>query len=1099
MECNTPVSSLAGEEIGMMTKRGLVCLLACALAHMVGLWASVSAQGDLATVTGRVFDPNAAVIVEATVTARNVDTGIETVGQTNEDGIYRFVNLGPGNYEISVSKKGFKVTVKPGVTLHVADTVSMNFTMQVGSVSETVRVEGGAPLINTESAAVSTVVDRQFAENLPMNGRSFQTLIQLAPGVVVVPTNNGDGGQFSVSGQRASSNYWMVDGVSANIGISAFFNPGNGVGGALGSFSILGGTNSLVSVDALQEFRIQTSTYAPEFGRTPGGQISILTRSGANQFHGTLFNYFRNDVLDANDWFADSKGLRKPEERQNDFGGTFSGPVLRDRTFFFFSYEGLRLRLPQTALDAVPDLNARQSAKPAVQPILNAFPLPNGSDNVATGVAQFNASFSNPATLDAYSIRIDHKLSNKLNLFGRYNYSPSEVDQRGSLGLPLSDVAPGRITTQTATVGATWAVSPAMSNDVRFNYSRTNGSSSIHLDTFGGAVPVTSLPLPSPFAANNSLFFFDILGLNGGNFFVGDNIGNRQRQINLVDDLSIQKGSHGLKFGIDFRRLSPSTSPRLYEQDVFFFGVSSAKAGDLAFGQVVSQVGATFLFRNLSIFAQDTWRIIPRLTLTYGLRWDVDFAPSTTNGPNISAVTGFNLNNLSALRLAPVGTSPYDTKYGNVAPRLGVAYQFSQNQDWQTVLRGGFGVFFDLATSEVGNLLNLGFPFYATNSNISGPCCGGTSTFPLSPSDAAPPPITQPGGGSGTVSAFDPNLQLPYTLQWNVAIEQALGRQQSASISYIGATGRRLIQSAFISSPNPNYASAQLVTNMATSDYNALQFQFQRRLSHGLQALASYTWAHSIDTASAGSAFGNAANALVPVLNANANRGPSDFDIRNAFSAGVTYDIPAPKINAFTNAILRGWSLQNVIQARSAPPVNVFNSVYGFGTLLNSKTPVRPDMVPGIPVYLYGSQYPGGKAINNTPGAVQGGCPDGSQSVGPFCPPPMDANGNPLRQGNLGRNAVRGFGTTQWDFAVHRDFPIKESLRLQFRAELFNVLNHPNFGQPVVDLSNSNFGRSIQMLGQSLGGSSNLGAGGFDSLYQIGGPRSVQLALKLTF
>ncbi len=337
----------------MMRKRSLVCLLVCALAHMVGFWASVSAQGDLASVTGRVFDPNAAVIVEATVTAKNVDTGIETVVRTNEDGIYGFVNLSPGNYEISVSKKGFKVTVKPGVTLHVADTVSMNFTMQVGSVSETVRVEGGAPLINTESAAVSTVVDRQFAENLPMNGRSFQTLIHLTPGVVLTVNNGTDQGQFSVNGQRASSNYWMVDGVGANIGISAF-GANTGIGGTLGSFSALGGTNSLVSVDALQEFRIQTSTYAPEFGRTPGGQISIVTRSGTNQLHGTVFDYLRNDVLDANDWFANSVGLRKPRERQNDFGGTFSGPILKDHTFFFFSYEGLRLRLPQTKLTNVP-------------------------------------------------------------------------------------------------------------------------------------------------------------------------------------------------------------------------------------------------------------------------------------------------------------------------------------------------------------------------------------------------------------------------------------------------------------------------------------------------------------------------------------------------------------------------------------------------------------------------------------------------------------------------------------------------------------------------------------------------------------------------
>ena len=324
-----------------------------------------------------------------------------------------------------------------GVTVNVQDHLEQNFKLVVGSVSESITVDGGAPLVNTESATVSTVVDRNFAENLPMNGRSFQTLIQLTPGVVLTANNGLDTGQFSVNGQRASSNYWMVDGVSANIGISAGQTPGNGLGGSLGSSSVLGGTNSLVSVDALQEFRIQTSTYAPEFGRTPGGQISIVTRSGTNQFHGTAFDYLRNDIFDANDWFngyTNNPPLPKAEERQNDFGGTFSGPILKSRTFFFFSYEGLRLRLPQTLLTFVPDLLSRQNALPAVQPYLNAFPMPNGPDDPATNVAQYNGSFSDPATLDAYSLRIDHKLSDKLVLFGRYNYSPSKISERGALG-----------------------------------------------------------------------------------------------------------------------------------------------------------------------------------------------------------------------------------------------------------------------------------------------------------------------------------------------------------------------------------------------------------------------------------------------------------------------------------------------------------------------------------------------------------------------------------------------------------------------------------------------------------------------------------------
>jgi hypothetical protein len=899
-----------------------------------------------------------------------------------------------------------------------------------------------------------------------------------------------DGGQFSVNGQRADANYWMVDGVSANIGTSGFPPPGNGLGGGLGSFSALGGTNSLVSVDALQEFRILTSTYAPEFGRTPGGQISILTRSGTNEFHGTAFDYLRNDLFDANDWFADFNKLPKPQERQNDFGGTFSGPILKDHTFFFFSYEGLRLRLPTTAETLVPDLAARQAAASALQPYLNAYPIPNGTD-LGGGVAQFNSSFSNSSTLDAYSIRIDQKVKDKLTLFGRYNYSPSSLTQRGLSNSALSEPEMDDITTQTATLGATWSISALTTNDLRFNYSRTNASGSFSMDNFGGAVPLASLPFPSPFNASNGQFIFDIFSL-GNNFTIGAGRAARtvQRQINIVDSLSVQKGRHSLKFGVDFRRLSPLSQFASYAQAVAFADVTSAETGSLSFSDVVSSIPAHLLFHNLGLFAQDTWRIIPRLTLTYGLRWDVDFSPSSSSGPNLAAVTGFNLGNLSQLALAPAGTPLFKTTYGNVAPRVGVAYQLTQDQNWITVLRGGFGVFYDLATAEVGNSITRDYPFGASRF--------GSGTFPLSAAGAAPPPITPAELVSGQLSAFDPHLRLPYTLQWNVAIEQGLGRQQTISASYVGAAGRRLIQTAFVFSPNSSFGQAQLVSNAATSNYNALQLQFQRRLSRGLQAIASYSWSHSIDDASAGSALGNPTNALVPGISPNANRGSSDFDIRNAFSAGVTYEVPTPKINAFTNAILRGWSLQSLIQARSAPPVNLFYSAF-FQLFNGALANARPDIVPGQPLYLHGSQC---VAVLGPPCA-------GGRGFNPsaFTSPPIDPNtGFPLRQGNLPRNSLRGFGATQWDFAIHRDFPIHELLRLQFRAEMFNVLNHPNFGPPVADLGspqvrNPLFGQSIQMLGQSLNGGpgGNLGGGAFSPLYQIGGPRSVQLALKLLF
>ena len=858
----------------------------------------------------------------------------------------------------------------------------------------------------------------------------------------------------------------------------------------------MGGTNSLVSVDALQEFRIQTSTFAPEFGRTPGAQISILTRSGTNQFHGTVFDYFRNEALDASNWFngyTNNPPLAKAEERQNDFGGTFSGRIVKDKTFFFFSYEGLRLKLPQTSLTSVPDLQARQSAVPAMQPYLNAYPLPNGPEVFApcdvtvdpacppsgegpTGAAQFNASYPNPATLDAYSLRIDHRLTDKWTLFGRYNYSPSEFVTRGAGGnAALSVVQHSSITTQTATIGATWTISPVLTNDLLVNYSRVSAEGFFGLDNFAGAAPLTSPPFPSPFTSQTSEFSFDNFGLNvGAALAVGRTARNRQRQINLVDTVAYQKGSHSVKFGADFRRLSPEYGPAEYRQAVGFTNVQDSEVGNASFGFLTSSKNVTLLFHNLGIYAQDTWRVRPRLTVTYGLRWDADYAPSSANGPNIPAVTGYSLTDLSRLAIASPGTAPFRTTYNNFAPRLGAAFQLNGSQNWQAVVRGGFGVFYDLVSAETGNVLAQADPPFASFVFL------GSAAFPFSAAMNAAPPIPS----TGTLSefwGFNPSLKLPYTLQWNVALEQSLGKEQAISASYVGAQGNRLLQTTELTNPptNPDIGIAGFVDNTASSNYDALQVQFRRRLSRGLQTLASYTWSHSIDSASTSYADTSSLNRPGRT---NENRGSSDFDVRNAFSLALTYELPALKHGIIERTLLRDWAVESLVLAHSASPVDLTDVNFRFveeGIGAN----VRPDLIPGKPLYVYGSQYPGGKAFN---GAA-------------FTDPPVDpSTGFPLRQGNAPRNFLRGFGFTQWDLAVHRNFPIHESLKLQFRAEMFNVLNHPNFGPPQNSFGQAGFGVSTEMLGQSLS-SGSVGSGGFAPLFQIGGPRSVQLALKFVF
>jgi len=408
-------------------------VLSIFLLLIASLSSPANGQTETGTIYGSVSDPTGAVVPSATVRLIDIDRGINIEVATGNSGFYRLTNVRPGHYKMEVEKNGFKTLRLTGIIMNVQDNLEQNFKLGVGSASETITVTANTANVNTTDGTVSTVVDRTFADMIPLNGRSFQTLIMLTPGVVVAQTAFDDQGQFSVNGQRADANYFTVDGVSANFGVTGYSLPVQSAGGALPALSVAGGTNSLVSVDAMQEFRVQTSSFAPEFGRTPGGQISIVTRSGTNDFHGTAFEYFRNDVLDAGNWFngySNNPPLPKAEDRQNDFGGVFGGPIIKDKTFFFFSYEGLRLRQPATQESAVPDNASRQQAPSSMQPFLNAYPVQNGAE-LGSGLAQYNASYSNPSTLNAYSIRLDHTVNSRINFFGRYNYSPSDLSQRG--------------------------------------------------------------------------------------------------------------------------------------------------------------------------------------------------------------------------------------------------------------------------------------------------------------------------------------------------------------------------------------------------------------------------------------------------------------------------------------------------------------------------------------------------------------------------------------------------------------------------------------------------------------------------------------------
>jgi hypothetical protein len=1067
--------------------RGSILSLAACL-----VWFSTAhAQPASATLSGVVLDEAGAVIPAVKITVLNLSNALQRHAVTDEHGSYLIPLLPPGNYSLSAQRDGFTPVEIRNITLNTSDQLSLRIKLQIGEIGASVTIIE-EPSSVQQSAASGSVINRHFVERLPLNGRSFQSLFELTPGMVLTRATFHEQGQFSANGQRANANYFMVDGVSANIGVSAGAAPGQSAAGSLPALTALGTTSSLVSVEALEEFRLLTSNYAPEFGRTPGAQISIITRSGGNDFHGSVFEYFRNEALDASDWFANSRGLRPPAIRQNDFGGVAGGPLIRERAFFFFSYEGLRLLQPQIAGTEVPSLAARLAAPAVTRPFLNSFPIPNGRATL-DGLAEFMASYSDPSSLNSSGVRLDFLVNRKLFLFGRYSNTTSSTVQRGSTVVPgfsaqvvvnptvaqsLNNLSHAELDTQTLTVGATYAFSARAVNELRANWSGVKGTTFFSLDDFGGAAVLPdSLIFPWAPAQSNAGFQLIMRNGAGTSLLVGRNVNNRQRQVNLVDNFSLAGGKHQLKFGIDYRRLMPVYDSLIYNQSVVYSGVGNdsvsepgtALSGIAESVQVFAGSGPRFpVFNNFSAYAQDTARISNRLTVTYGLRWELNPAPAEARGQD--AFTIVHRNTLDSVELAPRGTRLFATTKGNFAPRIGFAYQLSDNPNRELILRAGLGIFYDLGNGQAAQGFGSVFPFVAVNrfSNVA---------YPLSPPQNVPPPLTI-SPPFGTIVAFDPDLKLPRVAQWNVALEKALSSKHVVSLAYVAAAGRKLLREDVLLNPNPNFTVVRLTTNGAESSYHSLQAQYFRRLSRGLQALAAYTWSHSIDNASSDSLarlrITQGQIGVNVTFLPNSDRGPSDFDVRHLLTAAASYNLPAVSLGPLGKLLTRDWSIDAIVRARTATPVNVVAraDLIGDNLLLELQ---RPDLVPDVPLYLDDPTVAGGRRFNRAAFRVPIG----------------------LRQGTLPYNALRGFGARQLDLAARREFKWGEQLKLQFKAEIFNIFNHPNFGNPNNLLPGTMFGQSTQMLDRSLGsGGIN---GGLSPIYQIGGPRSVQLAVKLLF
>jgi carboxypeptidase family protein len=1041
---------------------------------------------ESATLTVTVFDPSAAIVPGAKVTLTDLRHGTVTQVETGDSGFAVFDFLSPGDYSLVTEKPGFEKYQVNSLTLQVRDRQTFRVELTIAGAGTSVQVTAQAQTLSSE-AAEGVSLEQNYIQNLPENGRNAESLILMAPGIV--PAVDGSGG-FDANGLRSTTNYYTLDGVSLNQSPSGGGTPfggggggfGRGFGGGGGSAAALSGANAstnLINIDVMQEMKVQTSSFAPEFGRSPGAQIVMTSRGGTNNLHGAVYDYIRGGAFDANDWFANAGGYGKGSEHQERPGGVLGGPVVKDKTFFFIAFEKLTLTSPESLVADVPDMAARASAHLNLQPYLNAFPIPNGAELGVDG-AVFNAVTSNPSDSSTGSIRVDHILNAHTTLFARYSLTTSSSDQRGSQFSTPNILMDQSSRSQLATIGATHVFGNGSLNDLRLNYSTATLSGSSTMDSYGGAIPLPdSEAFPAGVTSATGAFSLNVLGFAGYSF--GGRSDNTQQQINLVDSLSKVYGKHNVKTGVDFREILQTTYRNPYSVGVSFNGVSTVNdyallTGDALNVQVTSSLTEVYpTYKNFSLYGQDTFRLTERTTLTYGARWDVNPAPTARQGPQPFAISDDIIAGVTQNQ--PI----YPTRWYDIAPRVGIAYLSDDAPGREMTLRAGFGMFYDVGYGVVGQAF-FGAPYanVQTKSEIGFPLAPGDlcpEETPQSPMACALPlaPLTRP---YGQIFTGDPGLVSPRIYQWNGTWEKNFGVGQTLDVSIVGSRGNNLVRTQTTGSYTAAYDILQEVTNGAQSSYNGLQVQFRKRLSSTLQTQLSYTWSHSIDTASSDAGFGGGFATLF-----GGERGDSDYDIRHNVSFSGSWRLPAPA-QGNIYAPLRNWYLDFVATAHTGLPFDLsgVSESVSTETSCNSTTNttgnglfanVRPSYVGG-PIWISDPTVPGGRKLNSAAFIIPCG----------------------YAQGNMGRNELRGFAFAQMDLALRKVIPITERYRFSIGVEAFNALNHPNFANPSplegANLASPDFGVVTQMLNQSFGG-------GVNALYRNGGPRSMELALRLQF
>jgi outer membrane receptor protein involved in Fe transport len=1070
---------------------GLFLLLGSAMFPTGELKAQVAG----ATLSGTVTDTSGTVIPNAQLSIKNIGTGIVVAVSANSDGIYSAPNLLPGDYQVEVSAPGFSTLERTGITLAVGAQPVLNFTLRVGKLSEKIEVSGEAPAVELATSEISANVNETTMRELPLNGRDWSQLATLEPGIAVVRTpvsltNNGTarglGATLTISGNRPNQNNYRLDGISVNDYSNSA--PGSVLGQNLG-------------VDAIQEFSVLTSNYSAEYGKTSGGVVNAITKSGTNKFHGTVYEFLRNSALDAKNFFDVGSA---PPFKRNQFGASAGGPIRKERTFIFGDYEGLRQSLSTTAQVNVPSVAARAgtvhydptntppdgctpsptvpgtctvTVDPAVQRFITAFyPLPDPNFGSLGDAGIFRLARNQVVPQNYITTKLDHNFSAKDTLFGTYLYDSSTLTQPDEFNNKIDAFQSGR---QSVVLEETHIFNPQLLNTLRVGYSRSRAWGGL---TEAGTNPAATDPsygsVPGMSAAQVA-----VTGLSAFSGGVGAP-SNQKFVLNayqLYDDAFYTRGSHSLKFGFAFERDQNNMLTHLFPSGQASFGsISSFLQGQAqSFTAILQTVPLAPRDMRQSIvgaYVQDDWRVRRNLTLNLGVRYEMATVPTETK------------NKLSRLvhitDAQPFVGSPFfsNPTLRNFEPRVGFAWDpFGTGK---TSVRGGFGMFDVLPLTYQNWETTFAAAPFTENGTHNG---YGPNTFPSQVFSAV-------AEDSKTFAQeyMEPHPHRNYVMQWNLNVQRQLTSNLSILVGYIGS---HTLHNPFLNDdinivmptltpqgyawPLPIGSGTVMNTNVgqirtylwkSTSSFHGLETQVTKKMSHGLQVQGSYTWSKTIDTSSASRAedqFNNSFPAL-PFWDNRLNRGLADFNVGQNLVINFTWEIPAPKLNSgVAQWIVGGWQVGGVFEASGGVPF--FMNLGGDPSGQKNSDPFD------VPNRLGG---PGCKSLVNP------GNPNNYVKLECLAFP------NPINiRGNLGRNTMIGPGLMNTDLSVVKNFPVKrisETFRAQFRAEFFNAFNRANFAPPL------DFLTAFDEFGNRAPG-----AGVIDSTQTPS--RQIQFALKLVW